>query len=91
MSVEDLLKLIREVGAEIQPKLLPIAGHSSRNAYAHIHGVINALCGSSYSEADPSRVVSVVEAIRMQPNASLKEIFSIAKEINKGKKDKIDA
>ena len=78
MTKEELKALIAEVGAEIQPKLTPLPGHSRRNAYAHIYGAVRDLCGDTYSEADPEKVVRLVEAIRRNPNATYEMLLTEA-------------
>ena len=80
---EELKKLVQEVGAEIQSKLDPIPGRKDRISYAHIFGMIQTLCGDTYSKADPKKVKAVVEAIRQNPNGDPKEILAAAKIIKK--------
>lgn len=70
LTKDQLKELIKEVGAEIQPKLDPLPYRKERNAYAHIHGAINQLLGSSYNEADAGQVEALVNYIRDNPNAS---------------------
>lgn len=74
MTPTELKAFISEVGAEIQPKLMALPGHSKRNAYAHIYGAVRDLCGDTYSQADPTKVIAVVEAIRRNPNATYEEL-----------------
>lgn len=45
--------------------------------------MIKALCGVSYTKADPIKVCSVVEAIRSNPNGSQVEILALAKQIRR--------
>jgi hypothetical protein len=78
MTPAELKALIAEVGAEIQPKLAALPGHSKRNAYAHIYGAVRDLCGDTYSLADPMKVVAIVEAIRRNPNATYEELVTDA-------------
>lgn len=74
MTPAELKNLIAEVGAEIQSQLDPLPHRRQRNAYAHIYGAIKDLCGDTYSEADPAKVVAIVEAIRRNPNANYEQI-----------------
>lgn len=83
MDSKELRQKILELGAEIQDKLLPVPGHKKRIAYAHIFGVIKNLCKVSYDEADPSKVLAILEAIRLNPNGSSEEIYTMAKGIYK--------
>jgi hypothetical protein len=73
MNLKDKIK---EVGTEIQPKLNPKPGFPKRNAYAHLFGMIKAICGVTYSEAEEAKVLAIVEAIRINPNGSVEEIQS---------------
>ena len=82
-DANSLRDLIQAVGVEIQPKLLPLPGHSVRNAYAHIFGMVKHLCNASYSEADPVKVRAVVEAIRQDPNGDIQTILTSAKIIRR--------
>lgn len=74
MTPAELKNLIAEVGAEIQPKLESLPNRKKRNAYAHIYGAVRDLCGDTYSEADPVKVIAIVEAIRRNPNASYEQL-----------------
>lgn len=78
---EDLKKLIQDVGAEIQPALLPKPGYPVRNAFAHIFGMVKEICNATYSEANPDQVRAIIEAIRRDPNGKLDAIITSAREI----------
>jgi hypothetical protein len=82
MKLEEKIK---EVGAEIQPKLTPKPGYPVRNAYAHLFGAIKEICGKTYSEADPEKVLAIVEAIRQNPNGTSEEIKKEAAKIYRSK------
>jgi len=70
MTKEKLRDLINEVGKEIQDKLTPLSYRKTRNAYAHIYGMIKEITGTTYSESNPDLVISILEIIRNQPNIS---------------------
>jgi hypothetical protein len=84
---KQLLQLIRDVGAQIQPHLLPKPGHQIRNGYAHIFKVINVLCKKSYDKVEPDKVRAIVEAIRLHPNGTASEISKHGKLIYKQLKE----
>lgn len=83
MKLEERIK---EVGAEIQSKLLPKPGFPKRNPYAHLFGMIKAICNKTYSEADPNKVLAIVEAVRLNPNGDQDEIKKEAVQIYKRNK-----
>jgi len=83
LDTKEVRQKILDLGAEIQDKLLPVPGHKKRIAYAHIFGVIKNICKVSYDEADQNKVLAIIEAIRLEPNGTSKEIYTIAKDIYK--------
>lgn len=83
MNIKDH---IAKTAQQIQPQLNPLPTHSTRNAYAHIHGIIKMLCGTSYSYTDKAKVQAILKAIENNPNGTPKEIFEQAKLIYKQQK-----
>ena len=82
-DVASLKQHILSVAELIQPNLQPLPGRVARNAYAHIYGMIKALCGESYSKADIVKAYATVEAIRLSPNGTQSEILNLAKQIRR--------